>query len=716
MNSVPKSSIYLPHFSVKIQYSVRRNYSCSSSALQTVCGSKPISNPVYNFLPENQNPNNIVTLVCSSLKQKNHVFLDHLQEQGLFSHFSSHEFSRVLLRCQSDSSAAFTFFKWVRSHLSLQLTGQNYCIMIHILVWSKNFKHAMRILLELVELNGNGSVSERLNVYESLLLSMNDCNWDPVIFDMLIKAYLRKGMVKDSFRAFKKMVRLGFVPSIVTTNCLLNGLSRMGYAEKCWEVYEEMRRIGLLPNAFTFNILTHVLCKEGDVDKVNGFLERTEEDGFDPDIVTYNMLIDRYCKKGRLKDAVYLYNIMCKRGVIPDLITYTALINGLCKGGSVREAHKLFHLMVHRGLKPDDVAYNTLIYGYCKEGMMQEARSVLFDMIGRGLCPDNFTCWVLVKGYQNLDRMISALNLVLELTRFGVMISQDIYCYLILALCKENRPFAAKSLLEQMSQNGFLPSQEMYNELIDSLCRGKFVDEALEVKVEMTSKNMKLNSSAYRAIIGGLCGLSRSKEALFLMQEMVESGLPLDIEICRALVNGQCREKNVFQAESLLSFFAKEFQIFDSECYNVLVRILSEEGEPCKLTEFQDRMAKLGFAPNSLSCNNFIADLQPHAHSLRHLHCGPPGQLRLLTEAKYKGQLCGEVGLSDYGEDKGSNSWEEPLVFKPYKLITKLRLKFQMIPKKFAILQLPPPPPHSNGSSYLKCKTRDVYSSVGLQV
>lgn len=139
----------------------------------------------------------------------------------------------------------------------------------------------MKLLLELVELDGHEDDSQRLNAYESLLLCSNDCNWDPLAFDMFIKAYLRKGMINESFQVFSKTVKLGFVPSIFTTNCLLNGLSKTDYAGKCWEIYQEMLRIELHPNSCTFNILTYILCKEGDVDKVNGFLEMMEEEGFD---------------------------------------------------------------------------------------------------------------------------------------------------------------------------------------------------------------------------------------------------------------------------------------------------------------------------------------------------------------------------------------------------------------------------------------------------
>ncbi|XP_073293436.1 uncharacterized protein [Primulina huaijiensis] len=506
------------------------------SALQTING-KPIPNPLYNFLPSTENPNNIVTLVCSSLKKKDCVYWDHLQQKGLFSNFTSLEFSRVLLRCQSDSCTALTFFKWVKKYLGLEPNAHNYSIMIHNLVWSKNFKQAMKLLLELVEMKGNG-----LSVYKNLISCSNECNRDPVVLDMLIKAYLKKGMVEESFRTFRKMLNLGFVPSLITINCLLNGLSKVDCGEKCWDVYEKLQNIGVHPNACTFNILTHVLCNEGNVDKVNEFLERMEDQGFDPDVVTYNMLIDSYCKTD----------------------------------------------------------------GYCKQRMMKEVRSLLFDMIGSGIHPDNFTCWIIIKGYHDQDRLISALNLILDITHMGVTVSHDVYLYLILALCKENRPFAAMSLLDQMCQNGGVPSEEIYNELIGSLCRGNFVKEALKLKVEMVSMDMKPNLNSYRGMIRGLCGSNRTVEGQFLMQEMVESGLPPDVEICRTVTNGQCKERNFVEAEKLLKLFAEELQIFDSECYNALVRMLSMEGDLAKLMEFQDRMTKIGFEPNKLTCKYVI--------------------------------------------------------------------------------------------------------------
>lgn len=590
------------------------NYSSSLQRVPDFNEAKSISNPLYNLLPETKNPNNIVNLICSALKVKDDarpslaLLYKSMQEQGHLSHLGTQEISRVLLRCQSDPSTALTFFRWIKFDLGLKLNNENCCIMVHILVWSRKFSQAMKILSELVKLDKG--VSKSIDVFKTLLLCTDDCNWDPVVFDMLIKAYLKMGMVKESYRVFRKMVKFGLVPSVVAINCLLNWLSKMNYGEKCWEIYGMMGRIGLHPNSCTFNIMTHVVCQEGDVDKVNGFLEKMEEEGFDPDIVTYNMLMDSYCKKGRLKDAIYLYHIMFRRGVVPDLLTYTVLINGFCKGGNVRDAHKLFSTMIHRGLKPDLMAFNTLLVGYCKEGMMQEARSLLHDMIGDGIQPDDFTCRMLVEGYHKRDHLISALNLVVEFHRFGLSVPQDVLDYLVIVLCRENRPFAAKSFLEGIACPSYEPNPEILCNLIDSLCQCNSLEEALKLKAEMESKNMKLDLGTYKAIICCLCNLDRCKEAENLMREMVKYGMQPDIEICRALVNGLSQKRNLGEAQCLLRFFAEEFQVFDTVCYNELIRILCEKGDMAKLMEFQDSMKKVGFVPNSLTCKYIIGGLQ----------------------------------------------------------------------------------------------------------
>lgn len=219
-----KSIIYL-NFQYRLNFSSVSSLSSSSSSLQTQIDSEitPISNPLYSFLPHTENPNNIVNIICSNLKQDNpNLPLLHNGIEGLLPHLGTHEISKVLLRCQSNSSTALTFFNWVKNDLGLKPNPDNYCLIVHILAWSGKYKQAMKLLSELIDLN----ICKSVDVFQNLILCTEECSWDPVIFDMLVKAYVKAGLIREGFIAFRKMTKLGFVPDVVAVNCLLNGQNR----------------------------------------------------------------------------------------------------------------------------------------------------------------------------------------------------------------------------------------------------------------------------------------------------------------------------------------------------------------------------------------------------------------------------------------------------------------------------------------------------------
>ncbi|KAK9131384.1 hypothetical protein Sjap_011871 [Stephania japonica] len=580
--------------------SIQSPSSPQSSSLQIIDTSnvaKPLSSPLCTFLPYTHNPNNLVDLICSSLKLNNGDAVSLREEvEWVLPQLGTHEISRVLCRCQSSPLSALNFFNWVKLDLGIRPSVHNYCIIVHILVWSQEFSQSMKFLMELA----NGECPS-LVVFKNLVSCTEDCNWNPIVFDLLVKAYVKVGNVKEGLKAFKEIVKIGLLPNVSASNAVLNGLLKSNRVDECWEMYNEMGRVGILSNSFTFNILTHVLCRDGDVEKVNEFLEKMEEEGFDPDVVTYNTLINSYCKKGRLDDAFYLYRIMYRRGVPPDLVTYTALMKGLCKENKVKESHQLFHQMIHRGLVPDTFAYNSLISGYCKEGKMQKARLLFNEMISSGLLPDSVTCCLLIQGYRMEGRLLSSLNLIAQLQRLGVSIPSDIYNYLVIALCQDNRPNAAKSLFQRMVADRYEGTLETYNCLIASFCKSDSIDEALVLKDEMAREGLKPDLLTYRALITCLCRISVQKAEL-LAKEMVKAGKKLSpsLRVFDYLFTLLCGEKDIPVEEKLLWQHELPFSIFKLILENTLVDTCSTRRDSKEILRLKKKLLPVGISPTRL--------------------------------------------------------------------------------------------------------------------
>ncbi|CAN8233162.1 unnamed protein product [Cochlearia groenlandica] len=597
----------------------------SSSSLQLLprCDNtpKPILNPLYTLLPHTQNPNHIVDVIATALKRRDFVSSILIEEvKPLIPHLNHREISRVLLRFQSDASRAISFFDFVRSDLCKRHNVSNYCLLIHILAFSKKFSLAMQFLSELIQLLESKEEEEEEDVFSVLVSASEECNWDPLVFDMLVKCYLKLGLIQEGFSAFRKVIDSGFRVSVVTCNHLLNGLSKKLDSmdeeddDCCWRVYCVMCRVGIYPNTHTFNILTNVFCNGFDIRGVDEFLEMMEEEeGFVPDLVTYNTLVSSYCKRGKLKEAFYLYKIMYRRRVVPDLVTYTSLVKGLCREGRVKEAHQTFHRMIDRGITPDCVSYNTLIYAYCKEGNVEQSKKLLHEMLGNKVVPDRFTCKVIVEGYVREGRLLAAVNFMVELTRLRVVIPFEVCEFLIERLCKEGKPFAAKHLFERViEEEGHDKAKpKTYNNLIESLSRCNAIKDALLLKEKLTSKNQPLDAKAYKALIVSLCKIGKNREAESLMVEMIGFEMKPDTFICAALVNGYCKGLDFEKAESLLSLFAMEFRVFDIESYNSLVKaMVCVKGSGYEsVLKLQDRMQRVGFVPDRLSCKYLIHGL-----------------------------------------------------------------------------------------------------------
>ncbi|KAK9165619.1 hypothetical protein Scep_000810 [Stephania cephalantha] len=163
--------------------------------------------------------------------------------------FSDEILDAVLRNLRFNPNPCLQFFKLASKQQTFRPNAKSYCKIVHILSKARFFDDARVCLNELVEICvSNCSVSF---VFDELVSVYREFSFSPTVFDMLLKVYVEKGLVKDALFVFDNMGKCGCVPSLRSCNALLSRLVRGGEARTAVLVYDQMVGVGVSPDIFS---------------------------------------------------------------------------------------------------------------------------------------------------------------------------------------------------------------------------------------------------------------------------------------------------------------------------------------------------------------------------------------------------------------------------------------------------------------------------------
>ncbi|KAM0944050.1 putative tetratricopeptide-like helical domain superfamily [Dioscorea sansibarensis] len=169
-----------------------------------------------------------------------------------------------------------------------------------------------------------GDFKNARSLLEQMELPGARCPPDTYTYTILIGYYCRRSMetgcrkairrrIWEANHMFRRMLFKGFVPDVVTYNCLINGLCKSYRIERALEVFDEMLQRGCVPNR-----------------------------------VTYNSFIRHYSVVNEVDKGVEMMRVMvARKHGVPTSSSYTPIIHSLCEAGRVKEARDFLVEMVH---------------------------------------------------------------------------------------------------------------------------------------------------------------------------------------------------------------------------------------------------------------------------------------------------------------------------------------------------------------------------------
>ena len=150
---------------------------------------------------------------------------------------------------------------------------------------------------------------------------------------------------------FREMLFRGFVPDVVTYNCLIDGCCKTNRIGRALELFEDMKTKGCVPNQ-----------------------------------VTYNSFIRYYSVTNEIEGAIEMMRTMKKLGHgVPGSSTYTPLIHALVETRRAAEARDLVVEMVEAGLVPREYTYKLVCDALSSEGLASTLDEELHKRMREGI-------------------------------------------------------------------------------------------------------------------------------------------------------------------------------------------------------------------------------------------------------------------------------------------------------------------------------------------
>ncbi|KAL3513683.1 hypothetical protein ACH5RR_026400 [Cinchona calisaya] len=224
------------------------------------------------------------------------------------------------------NEALALFYRMKRFHCKPDVVAYN--TMIYALCRVGNFKKA-KFLLEQMELPGFR------------------CPPDTFTYTILISSYCRYGMetgvrkatrrrIWEANHLFRIMLFKGFVPDVVTYNCLINGCCKTYRIDRALELFDDMIKRGCLPNRVTYNSFIRYYSAVNEIDKAIEMLRRMKElNHGTPTTSSYTPIIHALCEAGRVVEARDFLVQLVEQGSIPREYTYKLVQDALNSLGQI---------------------------------------------------------------------------------------------------------------------------------------------------------------------------------------------------------------------------------------------------------------------------------------------------------------------------------------------------------------------------------------------
>lgn len=185
---------------------------------------------------------------------------------------------------------------------------------------------------------------------------------------------------KMALEVFEDLKVKGYY-SVAIYNILMEALHRIGMVKGALSLFLEMKDLNVQPDSITYSVVISCYAEDGDVKEACECYNKVIEMSCVPSVAAYCSLARGLCKTGEIDAAMILVrDCLASVSSGPMEFKYALSILHACKSRNADKVIEVLSEMMQQGCPPDDVICSAIISGMCKYSTIEEARKVFSNL------------------------------------------------------------------------------------------------------------------------------------------------------------------------------------------------------------------------------------------------------------------------------------------------------------------------------------------------
>lgn len=306
---------------------------------------------------------------------------------------------------------------------------------------------------------------------------------------LLINAYVKFGLLKESFEVFTGMERI----DMVCSGTMVSALVHQGHVDRAIRFLNFLMESGVKPDEFILGSILNCCATIAGYHLTRSVHSLCMKTGIDQEVHVASGIVDAYAKSGDIKSAKMAFN---ESSISNDVVIYNTMIMALAHHGLIIEAMEIFERMKLVSLQPSQATFVSVISACSHMGLVDQGCSLFKSMISFYKMEPSLDVYGCVADMLSRNGYLDSARKVIELmpyTPWPAILRS------VLSGCRihgntEIGEWVAKKLLELVPENDapYLLLSKVYAET------GGWED-ASEVRRAMTGKVL-LKNTAYSRV------------------------------------------------------------------------------------------------------------------------------------------------------------------------------------------------------------------------